>query len=148
MARAKVARDSEKFSSRNEGLIGGAISLRTLRRRPRGGARIPSLPPSYIESRREGGHVGRQKERRDAWWNRARTQRQREREGRVAASHRRKAEKAYRCAEGKTSPARLQRSFASFPMFYRDDLAGFPQQSPEVGRPLAWKIGRNFGIIR
>lgn len=66
MARAKVARDSEKFSSRNEGLIGGAISLRTLRRRPRGGARIPSLPPSYIESRREGGHVGRQKERRES----------------------------------------------------------------------------------
>lgn len=49
MARAKVARDSEKFSSRNEGLIGGAISLRTLRRRPRGGARIlRPLPPSLV----------------------------------------------------------------------------------------------------
>lgn len=146
MARAKVARDSEKFSSRNEGLIGGAISLRTLRRRPRGGARIlRPLPPSLVYRKPQRGRARWETKGEEGIVH---VHKGKERGGGVAASHRRKAEKAYRCAEGKTSPARLQRSFASFPMFYRDDLPGFPQQSPEVGRPLAWKIGRNFGIIR
>ena len=54
MARAKVARDPEKFSSRNEGLIGGAISLRTLRRRPRGGARIQRPPRTQKAAERAG----------------------------------------------------------------------------------------------
>ena len=57
MARAKVARDPEKFSSRNEGLIGGAISLRTLRRRPRGGARI-QRPPRIQKAAERAGMLG------------------------------------------------------------------------------------------
>lgn len=52
------------------------------------------------------------------------------------------SQKAYRCAEGKTSPARLQRSFASFPMFYRDDLPGFLPNS-RVQRLAARSRGKS-----
>lgn len=53
------------------------------------------------------------------------------------------SQKAYRCAEGKTSPARLQRSFASFPMFYRDDLPRFLPKRSRVQRLAARSRGKS-----
>lgn len=130
MARAKVARDSEKFSSRNEGLIGGAISLRTLRRRPRGGARIlRPLPPSLVyrkpqrgrarwETKGEEGivHVHKGKERGREGWPPRTDERPRKRIGVRGVKHHRQdysgVSPVSRCFIAMTSPgfpSRVQR---------------------------------------
>lgn len=153
---AKVARDPAKFSSRNEGLIAAAISLRTLRRRPctpharkHGQTCTHTWANKHtLEQTRTNGATG------------VSTTTEREEHVETYTYTRHEVTQA-RCRVhvnrdldskcrygGKTSPARLQRSFASFRCFIAMTPARVSPASPEVGWPLAWKIGRNFGIIR